>query len=291
VPEDDRESFVHVVTWLGNRYCATNLTKKQVMRFLRKVFDLRERDSDDEEDGGSSLKVTYLLTGVKGIVPSLRKPFRVEGNVPLTKLLDSLRSLFESRYLADPSPVLTAGDDKDDSDSDSDFDSDSDDDEIEDDVPSSAVAVAARVQVQARDLRRAFKAALKMPGWPKDDKAFDYLPYKARSGYMAKGAEKDAMLKTISAVSEARRASSLSSKRVHSAVTDADADKPPSKRRRSAGAQGSVVSVTGGTMGMVASKGRTKTVAGANGAQPKAGPSRATSLPRRSRRIAPSRTK
>jgi hypothetical protein len=221
VPEDDRESFVHVITFLGVRYCTTNLIQDkdtdEVQDFLTRVFDMQRRGVRTH---GTSMKATYLMAGVGSIVNTLQEDFRIAGNVPLTELLDSLRRLFQPRYLEAKPLVISA--DVDDADV-VDYDDRERDEDVEQvqavehDAPTLDRAVpvaAAREPVKAHDMLVLFKAAILSPRWPKDDKAFDHLAYNARSGYMSKGAERDRMLKNIDEVSSATRLSISSATRL-----------------------------------------------------------------------------
>jgi hypothetical protein len=304
VPEDDRESFVHVITFLGVRYCTTNLKQDKdnddVQDFLTRVFDMQRRGVRTH---GTSMKATYLMAGVGSIVNTLQEEFRIAGNVPLTELLDSLRRLFQPRYLEAKPPASSAVEDDAEVD---DYDAYDDEETFEDDEQARAVeddatsldravpVAAARAPVETRHLLRAFMMALKRRDWPKDDKAFDHLAYNARSGYMSKGAERDRMLKNTDEASSATRArvssatrastsqatransSSRASKRTHAEMGEPEPlDGPPSSPTPEQGS-----SRPSKQRKSVASKGKVGNTSGADRVQPQAGPSRVPSPPR-----------
>jgi hypothetical protein len=204
--EDDKESFLHVITWLSARYLVTNLEGDKILDFLEQVYDLRWQH-------GSHLKLAYLTSGILTWSGAKAANLVVSGNAPMTVLLTDLRRLFAKRYQP------------------------ADEDSVDalrrrPTVETSLPAVPVHQDVKAYDLLPLFEEALEDTRWPEADKAIDHLPRNVKRSpwRVYEKAASTTQSTSILAPSESSSVGSGSSKRRRSEVTAVDQQgAPPSK--------------------------------------------------------------
>jgi hypothetical protein len=207
-PEDDLESFVHVITWLCLRYLETNIdAETQLPYFLRIMFDARiKHPKAAAASAGVYPKIQYFVTGIASFKMPGVQDLGVIGNFPLTVLLDGLRDLFTPRYATLPPTQgrlerLTAAARG----------------------ATAPVVVETRLPVEARALLKEFDGALAEEHWPDAVPAKDRLPVNQQTGFWLAGHAFHSHYSDLSRISSVSRVTSTGSKRPHSDITPAAA--------------------------------------------------------------------
>jgi hypothetical protein len=89
-PEDDLESFIHVLTWLCLRYMKTSFAPEELPYRLTNLYENGDANAEGQ-DVETGAKMLFFLVDAMW-------HFTVKGNKPLTKLIHNLRKLFAPRY-------------------------------------------------------------------------------------------------------------------------------------------------------------------------------------------------
>jgi hypothetical protein len=208
-PEDDLESFVHVITWLCLRYLETNLhPEDQLPDFLRDMYDLRiKRPTSAAISGGVYPKLQYFLGDIASFSMPGVEELAVIGNFPLSVLLEELQELFKPRY----TPLLRPKQDRHAAIRAATFGT------------PAPITAPTRSPVEASALLQEFDKSLAEPGWPDAVPAKDRLPVNQQTGFWFAGLARQSHYSGLSMISSVSRAASTSSKRPHSDITPAEA--------------------------------------------------------------------